>query len=97
MDIRMDMRRGRTTANLKEIIIPYSHNFFPPIPLFHQPGFLQSSIPTHLFTTMAPSSIMHPEPITMGPAIAKIVAFGCTMVPTNKHNVSQYSMGKDGV
>lgn len=33
------------------------------------------------FTMIAPSSMMHPAPMTIGPAIAKIVALGCTMVP----------------
>jgi len=32
-------------------------------------------------TIMAASSMMQPEPIMMGPAIAKIVALGCTTVP----------------
>jgi hypothetical protein len=36
---------------------------------------------TNLFTTIAPSSMMQPEPITIGPAMANIVAFGCTIVP----------------
>lgn len=30
---------------------------------------------------IAPSSIMHPEPMMIGPPAANIVAFGCTMVP----------------
>lgn len=36
---------------------------------------------THLFTMIAPSSIIQPLPITIGPAMANIVAFGCTIVP----------------
>ncbi len=38
-------------------------------------------IQPHLFTMMAASSMMQLAPITMGPAMAKIVALGCTMVP----------------
>jgi hypothetical protein len=38
---------------------------------------------TDLFTMMAASSMMQLAPITMGPAMAKMVAFGCTIVPVN--------------
>jgi hypothetical protein len=34
-----------------------------------------------LFTIIAPSSMIQPVPMIIGPAIAKIVAFGCTIVP----------------
>ena len=37
---------------------------------------------------MAPSSIMHPEPMTIGPAMAKMVALGWTIVPGGKAGVS---------
>lgn len=39
----------------------------------------------YLLTRIALSSMMHPDPITMGPAIANIVALGCTMVPKKLH------------
>ena len=35
-------------------------------------------------TMMALSSMIHPEPMTMGPAMAKMVAFGWTMVPVGE-------------
>jgi hypothetical protein len=37
----------------------------------------------HLFTMIAASSMIQLAPITMGPAMAKMVAFGCTMVPVH--------------
>jgi hypothetical protein len=41
-------------------------------------------------TKIAPSSIMQFVPITIGPAIAKRVAFGCTIVPAGMvKNVSK--------
>jgi hypothetical protein len=39
---------------------------------------------TNLLTIIAPSSMMQPVPMTIGPAIAKIVALGWTMVPARK-------------
>jgi hypothetical protein len=40
-------------------------------------------IQPHLFTMMADSSMIQLAPITMGPAMAKIVALGCTIVPVH--------------
>lgn len=34
-------------------------------------------------TMMTPSSMIHPEPMTIGPAIANIVAFGCIIDPVD--------------
>ena len=39
---------------------------------------------TNLLTIIAPSSMIQPVPMTIGPAIAKIVALGWTMVPARK-------------
>lgn len=39
-------------------------------------------------TIMAPSSTMQFAPMTIGPAIAKMVAFGCTIVPVSPENAS---------
>lgn len=44
---------------------------------------------THRLTIIALSSMMHPEPMTMGPEIANIVALGCTIVPVEKFNPSR--------
>ena len=49
---------------------------------------------TDRLTIMAPSSMMHPEPITMGPAMAKMVAFGWTMVPALTKCVSGRTSGR---
>ena len=43
---------------------------------------------TDRLTMMAPSSMMQPEPMTMGPAMAKMVALGWTIVPGGKAGVS---------
>ena len=67
-----------TTPNLKQIIITDPHHFFlPVIPVRVE----TATCPlwrwnADLFTMTAPSSIMQFDPITIGPAIAKMVAFG---------------------
>ena len=56
----------------------------------------ESVVSTHLFTMIAPSSMMHPEPMTIGPAMAKMVAFGWTIVPASRTMSSSqdYVMGR---
>ena len=44
----------------------------------------------NLFTIIAPSSMIHPCPITMGPAMAKIVALGWTTVPAFRTTLVTY-------
>ena len=45
---------------------------------------------------MAPSSMMQPEPMTMGPAMAKMVAFGWTIVPGRREGDGVREDGKGG-
>jgi len=47
----------------------------------------------HLFTMIAASSMIQLAPITMGPAMAKMVAFGCTMVPVHTSDEWQARLG----
>src|ERR1700761_4804666 len=75
-----ESERVRTTADFKEVVVADAHYLFPP-------GRSSVGLRTfsyravHLFTTMAPSSMMQPEPTTIGPAMAKMVALGWTIVP----------------
>ena len=48
---------------------------------------------TYLFRMIAPSSMMHPDPITIGPPAANIVTFGCTIVPAAKMNKTKAYAG----
>jgi len=65
----------RTRAYFKEVIIPNTHNFLAPTKTV-QRCWKDCAKTSHLLTIIALSSMMHPEPMTIGPATAKIVALG---------------------
>jgi hypothetical protein len=73
---------GRTAADLEEVVVPDAHHLL-------SSAYAVSSAAAagdtaggpHRFTMIALSSMIQFAPITIGPAMAKMVAFGCTTVP----------------
>jgi hypothetical protein len=83
----VEMSRGHTTTNLKEVVISNAHDLLPPVRSGQHGCSTEVLMRTHRLTMMAPSSIMQLAPITIGPAMANIVALGCTTVPERENYV----------
>jgi hypothetical protein len=75
-----------TAANLKQVVISYSHDLFSSAHghCLVMRGAIGPGNATDLFTMMALSSMMQFAPMTMGPAMAKMVALGCITVPEHR-------------
>ena len=78
MSDKSKCEEGRTATNLKQIVVSYSHHFLAAGHSVEREawGDEREMDWTDRLTMMAPSSTMHPEPMTMGPAMANMVAFG---------------------
>ena len=82
MRSKLDKVFELTASDLEEVIIAYSHDFFSSTVRVVGSGSLNGVRScSHLFVITTPSSMMLLEPMTIGPPIEMILAFGWMTVP----------------